>query len=115
MVVLFMSMGSMPQIGVMLAQKAVSLKHRDSLLYPGYAHGAVCTSGWAGGGWGVVREAVVWCTVGVAGRERRVQPVLLLQCYCVSSVVYHICSLSLSLSISLTHTHTLFSLIFAAA
>jgi hypothetical protein len=41
MVILFMSMGSMPQIGMVMAQKGVSLKHRDSLLYPGYAHGAV--------------------------------------------------------------------------
>eukprot|EP00878_Enallax_costatus_P035871 GHUV01040113.1.p1 GENE.GHUV01040113.1~~GHUV01040113.1.p1 ORF type:complete len:214 (+),score=71.06 GHUV01040113.1:149-790(+) len=41
MVILFMSMGSMPQIGVVMAQKGVSMKHRDSLLYPGYAHGAV--------------------------------------------------------------------------
>ncbi|WIA42005.1 hypothetical protein OEZ86_009302 [Tetradesmus obliquus] len=40
MVILFMSMGSMPQIGMVMAQKGVSLKHRDSLLYPGYAHGA---------------------------------------------------------------------------
>jgi hypothetical protein len=41
MAVLFMAMGSMPQIGVVMAQKAVWLKHRDSLLYPGYAHGVV--------------------------------------------------------------------------
>jgi ABC-type multidrug transport system permease subunit len=41
MVILFMSMGTMPQIGVVTAQKAVWLKHRDSLLYPGYAHGLV--------------------------------------------------------------------------
>jgi len=41
MTVLFMAMGSMPQIGVVMAQKAVWLKHRDSLLYPGYAHGVV--------------------------------------------------------------------------
>lgn len=41
MAILFMTMGSMPQIGVVTAQKAVWLKHRDSLLYPGYAHGVV--------------------------------------------------------------------------
>lgn len=41
MAVLFMAMGSMPQTGVVMAQKAVWLKHRDSLLYPGYAHGVV--------------------------------------------------------------------------
>lgn len=41
MAVLFMAMGSMPQIGVVMAQKGVWLKHRDGRLYPGYAHGVV--------------------------------------------------------------------------
>lgn len=51
MAVLFMAMGSMPQIGVVMAQKAVWLKHRDSLLYPGFAHGVVSILlGWI---WGV--------------------------------------------------------------
>lgn len=52
MVVLFMSMGTMPQISVVVAQKGVWLKHRDSLLYPCYAHGLVgwrtCGQGTAG-------------------------------------------------------------------
>lgn len=57
MVILFMSMGSMPQIGVVMAQKGVSLKHRDSLLYPGYAHGAVSEQGRGAGDVGAYQFA----------------------------------------------------------